>query len=290
MSDAKNRRVSAREASDRTAATQRASTGGPSARRASSRRASDPPTPVLQAVNVYKSFGKVQALNGVSLEVYPGEVLGLLGDNGAGKSTLIKIISGNFHADRGDIYLEGKKVRFDSPAESRRAGIETVYQNSEICQNASVAANFFIGRELTGGILGLRLLKEGVMVRETEKVLKEIGVEVQSVRAKMGFLSGGQRQAVILGRFFHWGGKVALLDEPFAALSVGESIKGLKLIRDVSGHGLPIILITHNIEHAFEVCTRYVVLRHGEVIGKGDIKDTTADEIVSMITGAIHVT
>ncbi len=258
--------------------------------RNTARRPSDPLTPVLRTVNVHKSFGKVQALNGVSLEVYPGEVLGLLGDNGAGKSTLIKIISGNFHADSGEIYLEEKRVRFDSPAESRKAGIETVYQNSEICQNASVAENFFIGRELTGGVLGLRWLRERVMVKETEKVLNDIGVEVQSVRAKMGFLSGGQRQAVVLGRFFHWGGKVALLDEPFAALSVGESIKGLKLIRDVSGHGLPIILITHNIEHAFEVCTRYVVLRHGEVIGRGDIRDATADEIVSMITGAVHVT
>lgn len=254
------------------------------------KKAQNEGAPVLRVVDVRKSFGKVQALNGVSLEVYPGEVLGLLGDNGAGKSTLIKIVSGNFHADRGEIYLEGKKVRFDSPAESRRAGIETVYQNSEICQNSSVAANFFIGRELSGGFLGFRWLKDRVMVRETEKVLTEIGVEVQSVRAKMGFLSGGQRQAVVLGRFFHWGGKVALLDEPFAALSVGESIKGLKLIREVSGHGLPIILITHNIEHAFEACTRFVVLRHGEVIGKGGIKDATADEIVSMITGAIHVT
>jgi D-xylose transport system ATP-binding protein len=268
----------------------RALSRGASARGAPARKTPVPPNPVLKVVDVRKSFGKVQALNGVTLEVYPGEVLGLLGDNGAGKSTLIKIISGNFHADRGEIYLEGKKVRFDSPAESRRAGIETVYQNSEICQNASVAANFYIGREMTAVFLGVRWLKDRVMVKETEKVLTEIGVEVPSVRAKMGFLSGGQRQAVVLGRFFHWGGKVALLDEPFAALSVGESIKGLKLIREVSGHGLPIILITHNIEHAFEVCTRYVVLRHGEVIGKGDIKDATADEIVSMITGAIHVT
>jgi D-xylose transport system ATP-binding protein len=249
-----------------------------------------PRTPVLRVSDIFKSFGKVQALNGVSLAVYPGEVLGLLGDNGAGKSTLIKIISGNFHADSGEIRLEGKRVRFDSPAEARKAGVETVYQNSEICQNSSVAANFFIGRELTGGAFGVRWLKERAMVKETEKVLVRIGVEVQSVRVKMGFLSGGQRQAVVLGRFFHWGGKVALLDEPFAALSVGESIKGLRLIREVSGQGLPIILITHNIEHAFEVCTRFVVLRHGEVIGKGPMRETTPDEIVSMITGAIHVT
>jgi D-xylose transport system ATP-binding protein len=246
-------------------------------------------TPVLRVENVSKSFGHVQALKNVSLEIYPGEVLGLLGDNGAGKSTLIKIISGNFHADEGSIYLEGNRVRFDSPAESRKAGIETVYQNSEICENASVAANFFIGRELCGRVPGFRVLKERAMVQETETVLSDIGVEVYSVKSKMGFLSGGQRQAIVLGRFFHWGGKIALLDEPFAALGVAESRKGLQLIRQVSGRGLPIILITHNIEQAFEAANRFVVLRHGEVVGKGQIKDVTVDDVVSMITGAIHV-
>ena len=246
-------------------------------------------TPVLRAENVSKSFGNVQALKNVSLEIHPGEVLGLLGDNGAGKSTLIKIISGNYHADDGSIYLEGKQVRFDSPAESRKAGIETVYQNSDICENATVAANFFIGRELCGSVPGFRVLKERTMVRETEKVLSDIGIKLYSVKSKMGFLSGGQRQAIVLGRFFHWGGKVALLDEPFAALGVAESIKGLQLIRQVSGRGLPIILITHNIEYAFEVANRFVVLRHGEVVGEGQIKDVTVDDVVSMITGAIHV-
>jgi len=245
--------------------------------------------PVLKVVNVSKSFGKVQALNNVSLEIHRGEVLGLLGDNGAGKSTLIKIISGNFHADSGEVFLEGEKVRFDSPAESRKAGIETVYQNSEICVNASVAANFFIGRELCGTVPGFRVLKERAMAKETETVLSDIGVDLHSVRSKMGFLSGGQRQAIILGRFFHWGGKVALLDEPFAALGVAESRKGLQLIRQVSERGLPIILITHNIEHAFEVSSRFVVLRHGAVVGTGNIRDVTVDDVVYMITGAIHV-
>jgi len=245
--------------------------------------------PVLKVVNVSKSFGKVQALNNVSLEIHRGEVLGLLGDNGAGKSTLIKIISGNFHADSGEVFLEGEKVRFDSPAESRKAGIETVYQNSEICVNASVAANFFIGRELCGTVPGFRVLKERAMAKETETVLSDIGIDLHSVRSKMGFLSGGQRQAIILGRFFHWGGKVALLDEPFAALGVAESRKGLQLIRQVSERGLPIILITHNIEHAFEVSSRFVVLRHGAVVGTGNIRDVTVDDVVYMITGAIHV-
>jgi D-xylose transport system ATP-binding protein len=247
------------------------------------------PEPVLRVAKVSKSFGKVQALKEVSLEIRRGEVLGLLGDNGAGKSTLIKIVSGNFHADTGEIFLEGKKVRFDSPAESRAAGIETVYQNSPVCVDASVTANFFIGRELCGNVPGFRVLRERSMTKETREVLSDIGVDVQSVKVKMGFLSGGQRQAIILGRFFHWGGKLALLDEPFAALGVAESRKALKLIREVSARGLPIILITHNIEHAFEVATRFVVLRHGELVGEGNIGDVTVDDVVSMITGAIHV-
>jgi D-xylose transport system ATP-binding protein len=246
-------------------------------------------TPVLQVKNVSKSFGKVQALRDVSVEVYKGDVVGLLGDNGAGKSTLIKIISGNYRSDRGEVYLNGKKIAFNSPAESHAAGIETVYQNSPICENATVSSNFFIGRELCGKIPGFRLLKKRTMQKETMDVLSEIGVNVPSVKAKMGLLSGGQRQAIILGRFFHWGGQIALLDEPFAALGVAESRNGLKLIRQVSKRGLPIILITHNIEYAFQVISKYVVLRHGEVVGKGNIEDVSVDDVVSMITGAIYV-
>jgi len=246
-------------------------------------------SPTLEVRDASKSFGNVHALRKVSLDIRPGEVLGLLGDNGAGKSTLIKIIAGNYSADEGEVFLEKRKVRFDSPAEARKAGIETVYQNSPICENASVTANFFIGRELCGKVPGFRFLREGTMSRETEQVLSDIGIKVPSVKAKMGFLSGGQRQAIILGRFFHWGGKVALLDEPFAALGISESRKGLQLIRQVSAKGLPIILVTHNIEYAFQVCTRFVVLRHGAVAGTGDIRNVSVDEVVSMITGAIHV-
>lgn len=245
--------------------------------------------PVLEVRNVSKSFGKVQALKNVSLNIYRGDVLGLLGDNGAGKSTLIKIIAGNYSADEGEVYLAGKKISFDNPHKARQAGIETVYQNSEICENNTVAANFFIGRELASEFPLFRLLKDRVMHSETEKVLSEIGIDVPSVKSKMGYLSGGQRQAIILGRFFHWGGKIALLDEPFAALGVVESRKGLKLIREVSERGLPIIVITHNIEYAFEVSNRFVVLRHGEVVGKGSAEEVTIDEVVSMITGAIHI-
>ena len=244
--------------------------------------------PVLEVKNVSKSFGKVQALNNVSMEIFPGEVVGLLGDNGAGKSTLIKIISGNYHADKGEVYLNGERLENDSPAEAHAAGIETVYQNSPICENATVSANFFIGRELCRRVAGIRVLRERAMHEETIRVLSEIGINLPAAKAKMGLLSGGQRQAIVLGRFFHWGGKIALLDEPFAALGVAESRNGLKLIRQVSKRGLPIILITHNIEYAFEVITSFVVLRHGEVVGMGEREDVSIGDVISMITGAIH--
>jgi len=245
--------------------------------------------PVLEVRNVSKSFGKVQALRNASMKVYRGDVVGLLGDNGAGKSTLIKVVSGNHRADEGEVYLNGEKCRFDSPAEAQAAGIETVYQNSPVCENATVSANFFIGRERCSGIPGIRILKERDMQGETERVLAEIGVKVPSIKANIGLLSGGQRQAIVLGRFFHWGGRIALLDEPFAALGVAESRNALGLIRQVSGRGLPIVLITHNIEYAFQVITRFVVLRHGEVVGSGMRKDVSTDDVVSMITGAIQL-
>jgi len=152
-----------------------------------------------------------------------------------------------------------------------------------------VSANFFIGRELCRRVSGIRILRDRAMHEETIQVLSEIGINIPAAKAKMGLLSGGQRQAIILGRFFHWGGKIALLDEPFAALGVAESRNGLKLIRQVSERGLPIILITHNIEYAFEVINRFVVLRHGEIVGMGRREDVSIGDVVSIITGAIHI-
>ena len=245
--------------------------------------------PILAVKNVSKNFNKVQALRNVSMEVYKGDVVGLLGDNGAGKSTLINIISGNFPADEGEVFLEGKKVHFNSPYEAHSAGIETVYQNSPVCIDSSVYENFFIGRELVNNFLGLKIVRSSDMQKVTLKTLSDIGISIPSAKAEIGLLSGGQRQAIILGRFFHWGGKVALLDEPFAALGVAESRNGLKLIRDVSKKGLPIILITHNIEYAFQIINKYVVLRHGRVVGAGNREDVSVEDIVSMITGAIEI-
>lgn len=248
-----------------------------------------PNVPVLEVRNVSKRFGHVQALSNVSLEVHRGDVVGLLGDNGAGKSTLIKIISGNYQCDEGDVRLEGKKVSFTCPAEARAAGIETVYQQSPICANASVYENFFIGREPVKSFLGVKTLDEQKMQVDTRKILSDIGTSLPSIDVEMGLLSGGQRQAILLGRFFHWGGKIALLDEPFAALGVAESRNALKLIQEVSKRGLPMILITHNIEYAFQVINRFVILRHGEVVGAGRADQVSMQDVVATITGAIQL-
>jgi len=245
--------------------------------------------PVLEVKNISKKFSHVQALNNVSIKLNKGDIIGLLGDNGAGKSTLIKIISGNFPPDEGKVFLEGKEVNFNTPAEACAAGIETVYQNSPICANVTVSENFFIGRELVHNFFGLKVIRNQEMKKETLKVLKDIEIAIPSIDVEMSLLSGGERQAIILGRFFHWGGKVALLDEPFAALGVAESRKSIKLINDVSAKGLPIVLITHNIEYAFQIVNKYVVLRRGEVVGAGRKEDVSKNDIVQMITGVINI-
>ena len=255
-----------------------------------SEKVENPSEPVLKLEHIWKSFGRVQALQDVSLELHDGEVLALLGDNGAGKSTLIKIIAGNHRPDKGTVYIDGKRVSFGTPADARRAGVETVYQQSPICAQATVMANFFIGRELCTNILGIHFLHKRAMQKETAEVLNSLGIQIPSVKEYMGLLSGGQRQATILGRFLHWGGRIALLDEPFAALGVGESAKAIRLIQQASEQTrIPMIVITHNVEYAFQVATSYVVLRHGQIAGKGSIEDVHVNDVVSMITGAMPI-
>ena len=240
---------------------------------------------ILRLEGISKSFGSVVALNGVSFEIFDNEKIALVGDNGAGKSTLIKIISGNFPPDSGEMYLDGRKVSFKSPVDARKAGIETVYQDLSLCPNMDVVANFFMGRELTRNILGLKLLRERAMREETERSLREIGTRIPSVLTAVEHLSGGQRQAVELCRFVHWGGKLVLLDEPFAALGVRQTHRGLELIEQVKARGVAVIVITHNMLHAFQVADRIVVLRQGRVAGVRRIAETTTDEVVELITG-----
>ena len=242
---------------------------------------------ILRVEGVAKAFGSVVALNGVSFSVYENEIVGLLGDNGAGKSTLVKVISGNFPPDRGAIYLDGQPVAFGSPVEARRAGIETVYQDLAMCENLDSAANFFIGRELCRNILGFPVLNRREMESRTAASIHELGIDLPSIRVKVGSLSGGQRQALALARIMAWKRQLILLDEPTAALGVREGRRALELIQRIGkAPGLATVVIAHNLQQVFQVADRVVVLRHGEVAGIREIASTTADEVVSLITGA----
>jgi len=243
--------------------------------------------PILRVKDVTKRFGAVEALRGVSFDVRAGEAVALLGDNGAGKSTLIKILSGSLEPSGGTITFDGEPVQFQTPADAKALGIETVYQDLSLCPNVDTVANFFMGRELTRRFLGLNFLKEREMQAETEKALANLGTMIPSVRTTVEHLSGGQRQAIELCRFVHWGGRLVLLDEPFAALGVQQTRRGLELIDEIKRQGVAVVVITHNVLHAFEVADRIVVLRHGRVTGERAVASTTAQDIVALITGEL---
>ena len=245
----------------------------------------DAAAPLLRIDGITKHFGPVVALDGVTLEVRAGEVVGLLGENGAGKSTLIKIVSGALEPSAGRIWFDGAPVTFASPADAKTIGIETVYQDLSLCPNVDTVANFFMGRELHRNLLGFRFLRERAMQAETERALADIGTRIPSVRTTVEHLSGGQRQAIELCRFVHWGGRLVLLDEPFAALGVRQTRRGLELIEQIRRRGVAIVVITHNVLHAFQVADRIVVLRHGRIAGERAVALTTHEEIVGLVTG-----
>jgi D-xylose transport system ATP-binding protein len=241
--------------------------------------------PLLRVDRIGKRFGAVTALSEVSFDVPAGAVTALLGDNGAGKSTLIKIIAGAQPPSSGRLLLDGREVRFESPADAKARGIETVYQDLSLCPNVDVVGNFFMGRELTRSFAGLRWLREREMEAITDRAIRGIGTRLPSVRARVETLSGGQRQAIELCRFVHFGGRLVLLDEPFAALGVTQTRRGLELIARVKAQGIAVIVITHNILHALEVADRIVVLSHGRVAGILERHEATHDAIVELITG-----
>ena len=243
--------------------------------------------PLLRVDNVSKRFGAVTALDGVTFDVFPGEAVALLGDNGAGKSTLIKILSGSLEPSGGRIEFDGEKVSLSSPTTAKALGIETVYQDLSLCLNVDVVANFFMGRELVHKVAGIEFLREAAMQAETEKALNDIGTHIPSVRTDVEHLSGGQRQAIELCRFVHWGGRLVLLDEPFAALGVAQTRRGIELINRVKQQGVAVVVITHNVLHAFQVADRIIVLRHGRVTGERQVQSTSAEEIVDLITGEL---
>lgn len=241
--------------------------------------------PLLRLDNITKNFGAIEALRGISFDIHGGEVVALLGDNGAGKSTLVKIIAGGLQPTSGKMIFEGRERHFASPADAKAAGIETVYQDLSLCTNVDVVANFFMGREIVKRYFGIPILQEGEMYDATAKAIAAAGTQIPSLRINVENLSGGQRQAIELNRFVHWGGKLVLLDEPFAALGVEQTRRGLAMVKRIAAQGIGVIFITHIMTQAFQVADRIVVIRQGKVAGDVACNKTSLDEVIGMITG-----
>jgi len=246
--------------------------------------------PILTARGLIKRYGRVTALDSADFDLYPGEILAVIGDNGAGKSSLIKAISGAAVPDEGEIRLEGKPVAFKSPMEAREAGIETVYQNLALSPALSIADNMFLGREIRKpGFLGqwLRMLDRPAMEKRARDKLTELGLmTIQNIGQAVETLSGGQRQGVAVARAAAFGSRVVIMDEPTAALGVKESRRVLELILDVKKRGLPIVLISHNMPHVFEVADRVHIHRLGRRLAVIDPKQYTMSDAVAFMTGA----
>jgi ABC-type sugar transport system ATPase subunit len=238
--------------------------------------------PVLVMKGISKAFGHVQALDAVDFELFPQEVLALVGDNGAGKSTLIKILTGAYAADEGAIFIDGCPVSIRNPRDAQALGIAAVYQDLALVDCRDIAANIFLGREPTLG----PIVNRKKMLAESEQVLKRLKTTLSSASIIVGYLSGGQRQAVAIARALARQGRFIIMDEPTAALGVEESKKVNDLILDLKEHGSSVIVISHNLVHVFSVADRVIVLRHGQRVGSRYKTQTTMDEIVSMITGA----
>ncbi|MBX4872209.1 sugar ABC transporter ATP-binding protein [Rhizobium bangladeshense] len=246
--------------------------------------------PILTARGLVKRYGRVTALDNTDFDLYPGEILAVIGDNGAGKSSLIKAISGAVTPDEGVITLEGRQVHFRSPMEAREAGIETVYQNLALSPALSIADNMFLGREIRKkGPLGslFRMLDRPAMEKLARNKLSELGLmTIQNINQAVETLSGGQRQGVAVARAAAFGSKVIIMDEPTAALGVKESRRVLELILDVRARGLPIVLISHNMPHVFEVADRIHIHRLGRRLTVINPKEYTMSDAVAFMTGA----
>ena len=249
-----------------------------------------PREPILTARGLLKRYGTVVALNGADFDLYPDEILGVIGDNGAGKSSLIKAITGAVTPDHGEIRLEGKVVQFKGPQEASAAGIEAVYQNLALSPALSIADNMFLGREIKKeGFLGkfLRMSDRAAMQKFAREKLTELGLmTIQNINQPVETLSGGQRQGVAVARAAAFGSKVVIMDEPTAALGVKESRRVLELIRDVKRRGMPIVLISHNMPHVFEVCDRIHIHRLGKRLCVINPKEYTMSDAVAFMTGA----
>ncbi len=254
---------------------------------------STPPlqAPVLQARGLVKRYGRVTAMDGADFDLMPGEILAVIGDNGAGKSTLIGALTGAALVDHGTILLDGQPVSFRNPQDARAAGIETVYQNLALSPALSIADNMFLGREIRRpGMLGrwLRMLDRPAMQAIARRKLSELGLlTIQDIGQRVETLSGGQRQGVAIARAAAFASKVVIMDEPTAALGVKESRNVLNLIQEVRGRGLPVVLISHNMPHVFEIADRIHIHRLGRRCAVVSPKSITMSDAVAIMTGAM---
>lgn len=244
-----------------------------------------PGVPVLAAKEVSVHYGAAVAVDRVSLDFPTGSVTALVGDNGAGKSSFIKVLAGVIRPVTGHLEVEGEEVSLASPSEARRNGIETVYQDLALAENRTVSQNLFMGREPRRWFGPLRLLDNRRMKRESADVLDDLKVRVPSVDRRIRQLSGGQRQAVAIGRAVHWGSRILIMDEPTAALGVRESGRVEELILSLREKGLTQIVVSHNLDHVFRLATRIAVMRLGRLVAVREIEDTTRSEIVTLVSG-----
>jgi simple sugar transport system ATP-binding protein len=243
--------------------------------------AAPPPRPLVSLRGIRKTFGSLQALRGVDLDILPGECLGLVGDNAAGKSTLTKVISGTYLPDAGSIEIDGAPVRFAGPADARARRIEMVFQDLSLCDHVDVVGNLFLGRELTRG----PFLDQARMLAEARRMLEALEIRIPRLSAKVDKLSGGQRQAIAIARAASFDPKVLIMDEPTSALAVAEVEAVLALINRVKARGVGVVLITHRLQDLFRVCDRIAVMYEGTKVAERRIAETNLEDLIRLIVG-----
>ena len=237
-------------------------------------------TPLVQMQDICISFGGVHAVDHVSVDLHPGEVVGLLGHNGAGKSTLIKVLSGAYRADSGEILIDGNRATINSPRDARNYNIETIYQTLALADNLDAASNLFLGREI---VTPLGFVDDDAMEAETRKILSRLNPNVRKFKAPVKALSGGQRQSVAIARAVYFNARILIMDEPTAALGVQETQMVSELIKELKKQGLGIFLISHDIHDVFDLADRVAVMKNGKLVGTARTQDVTKDEVLGMI-------
>ncbi len=240
----------------------------------------DKQTPLVELKNIELAFGGVKAVNDVSIDLYPGEVVGVLGHNGAGKSTLIKVLSGAYKADAGEIYVNGEKATINNPRDARSYNIETIYQTLALADNLDASSNLFLGREIVNKF---GMVDDDSMEAETRKIMKRLNPNFANFKSPVSALSGGQRQSVAITRAVYFNARILIMDEPTAALGPQETEMVAELINQLKAEGIGIFLISHDIHDVMELCDRISVMKNGKLVGTENVADVTDDEILSMI-------